>query len=45
MPTYEFICEKCNREFSRTMSLKEYEKQEIVCPACGALQVCATFLQ
>ena len=35
MPTYEFVCEKCNKTFALTMSLADYEKKKIKCPKCG----------
>jgi putative FmdB family regulatory protein len=39
MPTYEFLCEKCGEEFTRTMSLSEFEAGKPVCPKCGAVEV------
>ena len=35
MPTYEFICLKCNKEFSVVLSVNEREKGEAKCPDCG----------
>lgn len=34
MPTYEFVCEKCNKTFTLTMRISEYEKKKIHCPKC-----------
>jgi putative FmdB family regulatory protein len=34
MPTYEFVCEKCNKTFTLTMRVSEYEKKKIQCPKC-----------
>lgn len=34
MPVYEFVCEKCNHNFSLVISLKEYEKKNFTCPKC-----------
>lgn len=34
MPTYEFRCEKCNKRFSLTMKISEYEKLKVRCPKC-----------
>ncbi len=39
MPVYEFKCEKCNENFSLTMSIKEREKAEITCPKCKSKEV------
>ena len=34
MPVYEFRCKGCNKEFSLTLSLREYEAQDYSCPGC-----------
>jgi putative FmdB family regulatory protein len=34
MPTYEFVCEKCNKPFTKTMSISDYEKKKHGCPKC-----------
>ncbi|NCO59066.1 MAG: zinc ribbon domain-containing protein [Deltaproteobacteria bacterium CG_4_8_14_3_um_filter_51_11] len=39
MPTYEFQCEKCNKPFSMTLSLTEYEKKGFRCPSCKSTKV------
>lgn len=39
MPHYEFICKACQKEFSKFMTLSEYEKGGVVCPNCGSDQV------
>lgn len=42
MPTYEFLCRKCNKPFERIYSLEEYERQtkkKIKCPKCGSTSV------
>jgi len=39
MPTYEFICTECQREFSVTMSLREREEKPPVCPSCGSTKL------
>ena len=36
MPTYEFLCTKCQKEFSVTMTIREREEKKPVCPACGS---------
>jgi len=35
MPTYEFLCTQCQKEFSVTMTIKEREEKPPACPACG----------
>jgi putative FmdB family regulatory protein len=39
MPHYEFFCHGCNKLFSKTLSLAEYEAGEIFCPYCGSGEV------
>ena len=39
MPQYEFLCQACQKEFSKVLTLAEYEKGEISCPDCGSKQV------
>lgn len=39
MPTYEFICEKCNKPFTMIISLAEYEKGKFRCPSCKSTKV------
>jgi putative FmdB family regulatory protein len=39
MPTYEFICEKCNKTFSTMLSVSEYEKKKFSCPKCKSKKV------
>ncbi len=39
MPVYEFRCEKCNKKFSLTISLAEYEKGNFRCPKCKSTRV------
>jgi putative FmdB family regulatory protein len=36
MPTYEFQCAKCKKEFEITMTIKEREARAPSCPACGS---------
>jgi len=36
MPSFEYICKDCGREFIVFFSLKEYEaKPKVICPHCG----------
>jgi putative FmdB family regulatory protein len=36
MPTYEFLCNKCQKEFSVTMTIREREEKKPTCPTCGS---------
>jgi len=35
MPSYEYFCEKCQREVTVSMSISEHDKSPAVCPQCG----------
>lgn len=39
MPTYEYLCLKCNKVFSETMSLAELGKKKPACPKCKSKEV------
>jgi len=39
MPVYEYQCRQCNRKFTVTMSIAEYEKKKVKCPKCGSRKV------
>jgi len=39
MPVYEFFCEKCNRPFTLTMPVSEFEKKKVHCPECKSSKV------
>ena len=39
MPTYEFVCEKCNKRFTLTMAIADYERKKMKCPKCGGTKV------
>ena len=39
MPTYDFICEKCNKEFTLILTISEYENKKIRCPKCISVRV------
>jgi putative FmdB family regulatory protein len=39
MPTYEYRCEKCGEEFSRIITIKEYETLKVTCPKCNSPEV------
>jgi putative FmdB family regulatory protein len=42
MPTYEFLCQKCNKVFQLSYSISEFErakKRGIKCSNCGSSRV------
>jgi putative FmdB family regulatory protein len=39
MPTYEFMCEKCNKPFTLILGISEYEKMKFRCPKCKSTKV------
>ncbi len=39
MPTYEYRCQKCQKEFTEVMSMAEHDKAKIQCPACQSSEV------
>ncbi|WP_136806201.1 FmdB family zinc ribbon protein [Desulfosediminicola flagellatus] len=39
MPVYEFICQKCDHNFSLTITISEYEKKDFTCPKCKSKEV------
>ncbi len=39
MPTYEFLCESCGKEFEVTLSLSERAQAKIKCPGCESERV------
>lgn len=39
MPQYNFLCRACKKEFSKIMTISEYEKDKIVCPRCKSKDV------
>ena len=39
VPNYEFRCRKCGADFTLALTLKEYEKKDVVCPTCKAADV------
>ena len=36
MPTYEFLCTACQKEFTVTMTIRERSEQAPKCPSCGS---------
>jgi len=39
MPTYEFVCEKCNKPFVLIMTVSEHEEGKFRCPDCRSTKV------
>ena len=39
MPFYEYICRKCHKKFSATLTIKEHDTKRIRCPKCKAQDV------
>jgi len=39
MPTYEYLCQNCNKDFSVVMSISQYEQGKVKCPECGKEEV------
>ena len=39
MPTYEYTCLKCGEQFTRILSLKEFEAGQVTCPKCNTAEV------
>ena len=39
MPTYDFICNKCNQRFETFLTFAEYGKKTVTCAHCGSKNV------
>jgi putative FmdB family regulatory protein len=39
MPSYEFVCESCQKPFVLHLRLEELEKKEYTCPQCKSADV------
>ena len=39
MPQYDFHCQSCKKDFTKILTLAEYEKGGITCPRCGSDKV------
>lgn len=39
MPIYEYLCKKCDKNFTLTMSVNEHEKKTVQCPDCKSTEV------
>jgi putative FmdB family regulatory protein len=43
MPTYEFLCPKCQKEFTVTMTIRERGEKQPACPHCGSTDLESLF--
>lgn len=43
MPTYEYRCQACQKDFAVIQSIAEHERKQNRCPACGSDQVTQLF--
>ena len=43
MPTYEYRCEKCGKEFSRIESIAAHGHGKVGCPKCKSPNVSQVF--
>jgi len=39
MPQYSYVCQECQKEFSKVLTLAEYEKGGVECPYCNSKKV------
>jgi putative FmdB family regulatory protein len=39
MPTYDFMCQKCEKPFTLIMSISEYDRKKLRCPKCKSTKV------
>jgi putative FmdB family regulatory protein len=39
MPTYEYVCRKCDQTFSRIERISEHGEKKVKCPACKSTRV------
>lgn len=39
MPTYDYVCGQCGKQFTLYLSLREYESQKVTCPQCNSPDV------
>jgi putative FmdB family regulatory protein len=39
MPTYDYTCLECKKEFSVTLSIKEHDDEKVKCPECGSEKI------
>ena len=39
MPVYDYICNDCHKQFETVLTLTEHDKETIICPKCGSMNV------
>jgi putative FmdB family regulatory protein len=39
MPIYEFLCLKCQKKFTLTLTIRERGELSPVCPVCGSTKL------
>ena len=39
MPTYEYLCQKCQLFFSVVLSMVEHDRNRVECPHCHSREV------
>jgi putative FmdB family regulatory protein len=39
MPTYEYLCEACKKEFEQITTIHEHDEGKIACPKCGSNKI------
>lgn len=39
MPTYEYVCLECGKEFTLVLSVREHEESKAACPGCKSSRV------
>jgi putative FmdB family regulatory protein len=47
MPAYEYVCQRCEKEFVAVMSVKEHDEHKAQCPTChgnDVRQIFTTFI-
>ncbi len=45
MPSYQFECQKCKKEFVQTETFAEHETHREKCPKCGSTKIRQLFLE
>ena len=43
MPLYEYLCKKCDKTFTITMTIGEHDKKRVQCPGCKSTRVTPQF--
>lgn len=39
MPTYEYLCRECGKEFAEVLTITKHEKFKPACPKCKSKKV------